>query len=206
MIPAWVRSVLVILIALLIPILPFAVIGELPGERWLSQADDSALLFGLAGGGLLAADILLPVPSSIVGTLLGSRLGFTAGLLACWLGLVLGNLIGYGAGRLLLSRLGEQLPQAPTLLMLFVSRPVPVLAEAVAFTAGAERIPLWRFLGVCTAGNLVYATALCGVGATWLPQGAVGLPLVLALGVPALGWLIWRWRQGDHDTGHGQAA
>ena len=41
------RSALVILVALLIPVLPFAVIGELPGERWLSARDGDAFLFGL---------------------------------------------------------------------------------------------------------------------------------------------------------------
>ena len=41
---------------LVIPILPFAVIGELSGEQWLSRTDDNGLLFGLTGGALLAGD------------------------------------------------------------------------------------------------------------------------------------------------------
>ena len=187
------RGALVITIALLIPIVPFAVIGELPGERWLSQTDDNALLFGLTGGGLLAADVLLPVPSSIVGTLLGARLGFAAGLAWCWSGLMLGNLVGYGAGRLLLSRLGERLPQSPTLVALFLSRPVPVLAEAVTFTAGAERVAPARFIAVCAAGNLIYAAALTASGAALLPAGLAGPGLVVPLAVPVIGWLVWQW-------------
>ena len=73
------RSVLIIAAALCIPLVPFFIIGEMPGERWLSAADEHAGLFALAGAGLLAIDVLLPVPSSIVGTMLGARLGFLPG-------------------------------------------------------------------------------------------------------------------------------
>lgn len=186
------KGAVVIAVALLIPIVPFAVIGELPGERWLSAAGDDALLFGLTGAALLAGDVLLPVPSSILGTLLGARLGFAAGFLWSWLGLMVGNLVGYLAGRLLLGRLGERLPRAPTLVALFLSRPVPVFAEAVTFTAGAERMPLRSFLAVAAAGNLVYAAALAGNGAALLPEALAGPGLLLPMLLPVAAWLLWR--------------
>ena len=56
------RQSLVIIAALLIPILPFVIIGEIPGEQWLSSADEDAFAFALAGSGLLTIDILLPIP------------------------------------------------------------------------------------------------------------------------------------------------
>ena len=92
------RLTLLIVISLLIPLVPFAVVGELPGEQWLSATGNSALMFGLTGSALLAADVLLPIPSSIVGTLLGARLGFIPGWACVWLGLVVGNLAGYTTG------------------------------------------------------------------------------------------------------------
>ncbi len=196
------RGILVIVLALAIPIVPFAVVGELPGEQWLSATDRHAWLFGLTGFGLLAADVLLPIPSSIVGTLLGARLGLGPGLLAAWLGMTVGNLAGYGLGRLLLARFGERLPQAPTALALFLSRPVPVLAEAVTFTAGAERMPLGRFLAICAAGNLIYAGALAGNGAALIPDSALGIGLLVPMALPVLGWLVWRWvaRRGQRTV------
>jgi len=187
------RLVLVIVIALLIPIIPFAIIGELPGERWLSASDDNALLFGLSGGGLLAADVLLPIPSSIVGTLLGARLGFVVGGLWAWSGLLLGNLIGFFLGRLLLSRYVGDLPTTPTLLILFASRPVPVLAEAVTFAAGAGKMPLLPFLGVSALGNGLYALALAGNGAALLPDALLGPGLVVPMLLPVVAWSLWRW-------------
>lgn len=187
------RLTLLIIITLLIPILPFAVVGELPGEQWLSARDDNALLFGITGMALLAADVLLPIPSSIVGSLLGARLGFLPGWLYAWCGLVLGNLVGYLLGRLLLARLAPALPQAPTLLILFASRPVPVLAEAVTFAAGAGYMRLSHFLAVSAAGNGLYALALAGNGAALLPDALLGPGLVLPMALPVAAWLLWRW-------------
>jgi len=186
------RAAAVVAVALLIPIVPFLVIGELPGERWLSAADDNALLFAITGAALLGSDVLLPIPSSIVGTLLGARLGFLPGFLWCLGGLIVGNLIGYAAGRLLLSRFGERLPKAPTLVALFLTRPVPVLAEAVTFTAGAERIPLSSFLATSAAGNALYSLALAGNGAALVPDAWAGPGLVVPMVIPAVAWLLWR--------------
>jgi len=186
------RLLLVCLAALLVPILPFLVIGELPGERWLSAADEHALQFGLYGSGLLAADILLPVPSSIVGTLLGARLGFISGGLWTLAGLILGNLLGYGMGRLLPGGHPPELPQAPTLLVVFLSRPVPVLAEAVMLVAGAEHMRLLPVLLASISGNAIYALALAGNGAMLLPGSLLGPGLVLPMALPAIAWLLWR--------------
>lgn len=207
------RLALVIATALLIPIIPFAVIGELPGERWLSAADDQALGFGLTGAGLLAGDVLLPIPSSVVGTLLGARLGFIPGLLWAWAGMTLGNLIGYGAGRLLLARLlvpsgARQVGtgETPSLLILFASRAVPVLAEAVTFTCGAQRLPWGPFLLTAAAGNLLYALVLTGNGAALLPDALLGPGLVIPMALPVIAWLGWRWlarRPRDPNAGVG---
>jgi len=186
------RLLAVVVVALLIPILPFLVVGEMPGERWLSSVGHNAWLFGATGGGLLAADVLLPIPSSIVGTLLGARLGLLPGLLWCWSGLLLGNLVGYAAGRLLLARFGDTLPTAPTALVLFASRAVPVLAEAVTFTAGAGRMAILPFVATAAAGDLLYALTLTANGAALLPDRLLGPGLVVPMGLPVAAWLGWR--------------
>lgn len=187
------RLALVILIAILIPIVPFIVIGELPGERWLSHNDENALLFGISGMLILASDVLLPIPSSIVGSMLGARLGFLPGLFWCWTGLLLGNAIGYLTGRLLLSRFAPDTPPIPSLLLLFISRPVPVLAEAVTFAAGAEKMNFKNFLLVSFAGNGIYSAALTGNGAALLPDSFTGPGLILPMLLPVFAWLLWRW-------------
>jgi 3-dehydroquinate synthase len=177
-----------------IPIVPFAVIGELPGERWLALSENDALRFGALGAGLLALDVLLPIPSSIIGTLLGGRLGFMAGCAWTWLGLTTGLLIGYALGRLVPARFASELPQAPTLSLTFISRPVPVFAEAVAIAAGVERLNFPRFLAAGSIGNAIYALVLNANGATLLPNNGVLPALLLPMLLPVLAYYLWKKR------------
>lgn len=186
------RQLVTIIVVLLIPIIPFVIIGELPGERWLSSADESALLFGVTGATLLLCDLVLPVPSSVVGTLVGARLGFFPGLAAVWLGLMAGQVLGYLFGRFTLRRLKGDFPDIPTSLVVFLSRPVPILAEAVALAAGASAMSPSRFVGVCGAGNLVYAAVLVGNAAALLPDALLGPGVFIPMFLPVIGWWIWR--------------
>jgi len=48
---------------------------------------------------LLALDVLLPIPSSLVSVAAGSTLGVVAGTMAIWAGMSLGSLLGYCVGR-----------------------------------------------------------------------------------------------------------
>ncbi|TPW09656.1 MAG: hypothetical protein FD130_2450 [Halothiobacillaceae bacterium] len=192
-----VRSLQLFVCVLLIPIIPFLIIGELPGEHWLSTTDTDSLLFGLTGAALLASDILLPIPSSILGTLLGAKLGLFSGWFWGCAGLVVGNLIGYLVGRAWPERLKVKLPATPTLLLLFVSRPVPILAEAVAIAAGASRMPLKSFLLTTLVGNSCYALALAANGAALLSGSLwIGPGLAIPMLLPVIAWFGWRWDSG----------
>jgi uncharacterized membrane protein YdjX (TVP38/TMEM64 family) len=186
------RAGAVLAAALLVPIVPFALIGELPGERWLSAAGSDATLFGAAGAALLALDVLLPIPSSIVGAMLGGRLGFAAGFAWALLGLCTGQTLGYALGRLLPARWASELPSAPSFIAVFLSRPVPVFAEAVTIAAGVERLAFGRFTWVAGLGSAIYAAALAANGAALLPQGLDGPGLVLPMLLPVLAYVVWR--------------
>lgn len=178
----------------------------MPGERWLSATDAHAGRFALAGAALLAVDALLPVPSSIVGTMLGARLGFLPGFIATFAGIMIGQTCAYAASRWLLRRRAGGLPTAPTLLALFLSRPVPVLAEALALAAGAARLSWRQFLLACGGGNLVYALALALNGAELVPQAPLGPGLLLPMLVPVAAWLAWqRLRRSKPNGGQRDA-
>jgi len=186
------RALFVLLAAMLVPILPFAIIGELPGQRWLELSEADGLRFGALGAGMLALDVLLPIPSSIVGAMLGGRLGFGAGFSWAFAGLCAGQLAGYALGRLLPARWASELPEAPSLALAFLSRPVPVLAEAVSIAAGVERVPFVQFALAGALGNAIYAAAMAGDGAALLPQGLLGPGLILPMLLPVLAYLAWR--------------
>lgn len=182
----------VIIVAILIPVVPFLLVGELPGERWLSRTDDNALLFAATGSGLLALDIALPIPSSLVGTALGARLGFWAGAACCWLGLMAGNLLGFAFGHLYPRRLATTVPNESMDLIVFLSRPVPIFAEAAAIAAGANRMSSLSFVVSCAMGNGIYAIALCANASLWLASDWKGPLLVFPMLLPVLAWLAWR--------------
>ncbi len=194
------RHSLIIIVALLVPIVPFAIIGELPGEQWLSARDDGALVFAISGSTILLLDIVLPLPSSIVGTLLSARLGFWAGFAATWLGLTAGHCLGYLLARLALKRVNAELSEVPTLLVVFLSRPVPILAEAMALAAGASAIPFLHFFVACAAGNVIYAGVLAGNGASLLPDALLGPGLFIPMLLPVIAWLIWQWSSKRKST------
>lgn len=187
------RLGLIVTVALLVPLVPFVIIGELPGEQWLSARDDNALAFAFSGAAILALDIVLPLPSSIVGTLIGARLGFWAGLIAVWSGLTAGHCVGYAVSRFALKRFDAKVSEVPTLLVVFLSRPVPVLAEATAITAGAGAVPFRQFVAACAAGNVIYAAVLAANGASLLADALVGPGLLIPMLLPVLAWLIWQW-------------
>lgn len=188
----WKRVAGVLFMAVLVPIVPFAIIGELPGERWLQASAADVLQFGVTGAVLLTLDVLLPIPSSIVGTMLGGRLGFAVGFGFAFTGLCAGQLIGYALGCLAPARWASELPTAPTLLVVFVSRPIPVLAEAIAIGAGVERVPFAPYVAAGAAGNALYAAVLSANGAALLPEGILGPGLIVPMLVPVLGYLAWR--------------
>lgn len=192
---AWTRALYVLALAALVPLVPFAVIGELPGERWLVAAGGDALRFGATGALLLAGDVLLPIPSSVIGALLGGRLGFWAGFGFGLLGLCAGHAIGYGLGRLAPARFTSDLPSAPSNSLVLLSRPVPVLAEAVAIAAGATRMPFARYAAAAALGNAAYAGALAANGAALLPDGLAGPGLILPLALPVIAYAVYRARR-----------
>lgn len=124
---------------------------------WLQQAGWWA---GAVGVGLLAADVVLPVPSNIVmiahGALFGVVIGTGLSLLGSMLAAVAAFWIGRRGGRLLAMAVpADERAHADAvlsrwgLLAIVVSRPLPLLAETILVLAGASAMP-WRTAMVAT--------------------------------------------------------
>jgi membrane protein DedA with SNARE-associated domain len=95
------------------------------------------------------------------------------------------------------ARARDELPALSTFPLVLLTRPVPVLAEAVAIGAGALRVPFARFALPMVLGNALYAGVMAANGAALLPDDLVGLGLIAPLAVPVIGWLafyIWQRR------------
>ncbi|MGE0325801.1 MAG: TVP38/TMEM64 family protein [Polyangiaceae bacterium] len=195
--PTLAALVLVVLISL-----PFVLLGEQRALEWTRhfvERSGAALVVALVS--LLAADVVLPVPSSWVATLSGASFGFWGGLGVNWLGLNLGALLGYslgrragrvGARRLLGEETLERLAQSFERFGVWsipLFRGVPVLAEASLIVAGSLRLSPGRYWAACLSSNLgvaaVYAwagaMALSGTSWLWVFLGSTLLPGLLWL-------------------------
>ena len=107
-----VRQLLLIATLLAVPVVPFLIVGErleacIAG--WLSL-DLSPGTVAVAVFGLLASDIVLPVPSSVVITFGGRILGFWDGTGVAWCGMTAGAVIAFWLGRVFGARWPDACP------------------------------------------------------------------------------------------------
>lgn len=196
--------------ALAVPAIPFVACGPAL-EGWLEATVRGVVdrrAAALVVIGLLSTDVLLPIPSSVLSTLGGEVLGFGLGTGVSFAGLMAGSVLGFGlarvAGRPLVSRLAspEDVAHIEILsgrlgpMVLAVTRPVPIFAEAAVLFFGATGLGWRRFLAPVALTNLAIAAAYSALGA-W-----VHLPfaLVVSIAVPVLATWIARRAMRSRST------
>lgn len=159
-------------------------------ESWTSG--DAAPWVAVVGVALLVGDVLLPVPSSVVMIFLGGVLGLPIGALLSWLATAGSGLLAFAIGR----RMGRR-ARAPEglerrlrshgVLVVAVTRPVPVLAETTAVAAGMVPAMTWRRMVIGTlAGTAPPAVLFAAAGAfAHGTSGAllIGVCLLIDIGV-----------------------
>ncbi len=166
---------------------------------WLRQAGPWAWAAGI---GLLAADLVLPVPGTIVMSALGLVYGALLGGLVAAAGSMLAGLCGYGVGRLVGEKaarklLGDHDFERGRLLfsrggafMIALSRAIPILPEALSCTAGLVRMPFHSFLAALACGSIPVGFLFAWIGA--VGRDAPAWALAFSIGVPVLLWLLVR--------------
>ena len=157
---------------------------------------------------LLASDVILPVPSSVVSTACGAGWGLWLGGTISTLGMSLGSVLGWGLGRWAgqgtvsrwlgedeTARIGRLYARYGNWIVVIL-RPVPVLAEASAIFAGLSRMPFGRYLVLSVVANAIVSLFYAGAGALIRRSapGAAFLVLILMLAVAAALWSIARRR------------
>jgi uncharacterized membrane protein YdjX (TVP38/TMEM64 family) len=202
------RTLLLITLVLLVPVLPLLLLGgsrDREIEQWM-QRFQSPTGTAVVVVGLLSADVLLPVPSSIVSTIAGARLGPVTGTVASWLGMTLGATLGFAVariwGRPLAVRLsGEKELRRVEILssrygpaILALTRALPILAEASVLLMGLHRLSWWRFVLPVALANLGISVGYAALGHVahqnhWFPA-ALGVAMAVPVIVVAV---VWRW-------------
>jgi uncharacterized membrane protein YdjX (TVP38/TMEM64 family) len=161
------------------------------------------VLTAVLGVGLLIADVLLPVPSSLVMVAHGALFGVVVGTLLSLLGSVGAALFGFAIGR----RGGKFLDRVVTpaerlranhllarwgALAIIVTRPIPLLAETVAIMSGASSLGWGTVALASLAGSLPPALLYALTGAAVANFQNTSLMFGVVLLVAGLFWLVGR--------------
>lgn len=162
------------------------------------------VLAAALGVGLLIADVLLPVPSSLVMVAHGALFGVVRGTVLSLLGSVGAALFGFAIGRRgekLLGRLvsakerarADQMLARWGALAVIVTRPIPLLAETVAIMAGASPLDWGRMALAALVGSLPPAILYALTGATVANFQSTSLMFGVVLLFTGLFWLAGRF-------------
>lgn len=156
--------------------------------------------------GLLAIDILLPVPSSFVmiasGALFGVAGGAALSLVGSiggeWLGFELARRYGIRAARKLvgdtdLTRL-QAIMARHGAAAIVVSRALPVMMETMSVIAGLSGMRRGTFLKASLLGTAPIVIVYAWAGAMARDTGNLVPAIVIVLGVAAAGWVWFRSR------------
>lgn len=154
---------------------------------------------------LLFADLFIAVPTMTIIILAGYFLGFELAVLYVFLGLVLASFTGYGLswvyGERFLNRLSkdeEQKKQMKKLfiehgvVMLILSRAMPMITEISCCLAGTCKMPFYRFLFGWSLGSIPYLLIISYAGS--ISDLSNPKPALFAgIGVALVLWLSWAW-------------
>ena len=194
------RRVLAASVLFALIIFPFVIWGEwleaLAPEIAKSQEATAGVFLAVVA--LLASDIVLPIPSSIVAYLSGQLLGFWLGALANFLGLTLGCVVGYWLGyflgkpafQMLLTR--KDLDKLDVHFRSFGSysvillRGIPIFAEASVLLAGTTRFGLSQFLKLATPVNAILGGAFAYGGSLGVATSSGIATLCISVAIPSL--------------------
>lgn len=201
------------LIGLMVALGVFFLLGWWLFGQGLEETWDVELLAGrfeeakrwawLAGIGLLLADLLLPIPGTIVMSALGAVYGFWLGGLFAATGSMLAGILGYGVGRFFKEGfakrwLGERdfekgraLFARRGALVVAVSRALPILPEVLACMAGLLRMPFRKFTLALACGSVPMGFLFAWIGT--VGRQSPGWGLAFSLAVPAVLWGAAAW-------------
>lgn len=170
------KSMAVWAILITIVLIPFFIFEE-SINSWINVliSENSGNTFALAAilFAVLASDIFLPVPSCLLSAMCGAFLGPVLGFIVSFAAMSVSGVIGFFIGssasslaRRLISdnekSLESNAKSGP--FMLFILRPVPVLAECSCVYAGLKRYNFTKCLVWLSVGNAVISAVYAVIG------------------------------------------
>lgn len=167
---------------------------------WMGEASVGVAALGV---GLLVADVLIPVPSSLVMVAHGALFGSALGAFLSVFGSVLAAAFGFWLGRRggpLLDRVmspeerarGDRLIARHGGMAVVLSRPLPILAETVSIIAGTSPMRWSKLLLAATLGVLPPAVLYAITGASAATLDDQFLMFGAVMGSAVVFWLVTR--------------
>jgi uncharacterized membrane protein YdjX (TVP38/TMEM64 family) len=168
---------------------------------WLDDA-------GLGSAGLivalLAADVLLPIPSSLVMVLSGAAFGIVWGSLLSLTGSILGEWLGFELVRRFGRRVtrsvagDDELAQVNRFferhgaIAVLVTRPLPIVMETMSLAAGLSGMTRRVFLIASLVGTAPIVVVYAYAGAVSREAGSLLPAAVILVALAAAAWLWYR--------------
>jgi len=188
-------------------IVPFLIWGDtfeslLSPDAMRALFEQNRRFAWLIGIALLAADLFLPIPSTIVMSSLGWLYGPNTGGLISATGLFLSACIAYQLSRHLGRRLAVRLAGEESLTgaaewfskaggpCIAISRCLPVLNEAISCLAGLSGFPQRQFLTAALLGSVPTGFVFAYIG--HLGRKDSSAAIALSAIVPVLLWFVYR--------------
>jgi len=193
-------------LGLLLLVVFFLVEEPMPGfsAKEFRPDEGFATVPAVGGIGLLVADVILPVPSSLVMIANGAIFGIVLGTALSMVGMLGAGLTGFFIGRRgtkLFARLvahGDR--QRANLwiekwgmLALALTRPLPILAEVTVIAAGTSSMKWPQMTLAVFVGSLPVALIYAAAGATARGFGNIGLAFLFTMLVASIFWAAVRW-------------
>jgi uncharacterized membrane protein YdjX (TVP38/TMEM64 family) len=150
------------------------------------------------GWALMVADLILPVPATVVVAMFGWQWGIAWGAAAGALGSVLASLTAYGLCRAIGRRAAVFLAGEEGLcrmegffkrwgiVAVAVSRSLPLVPETLSCLAGLGRMPFGQFLVGSVVGAIPMAICFACIGAWGKVTEEPGWSLLLSAGLPVI--------------------
>jgi uncharacterized membrane protein YdjX (TVP38/TMEM64 family) len=163
-----------------------------------------------AGIVLIWADVMLPVPQTVVIAALGVVYGAVLGGLLGSVGLITGGLLGYvlmltSARRMVKRFVGpqslnrmESLFERSGAWAIVLTRSLPYsIPEAVVFLAGLAGMPTRKFTAALALGSVPTAFAFAAIGAGWADQPILALVVSYVLPILLLPVVLFLMRRSS---------
>jgi uncharacterized membrane protein YdjX (TVP38/TMEM64 family) len=176
---------------------------EAHARAWIENPGTSGAAAVVA---LLALDVFLPVPSSVIMVLSGALFGVVPGAMLALVGSISGEWLGFELVRrygqpMAAALIGEkEVPRFDRfferhgVMAIVVTRPLPIVMETMSVVAGLSQMKRRTFLAASLAGTTPIVFVYAYAGAVSREAGSLVPAAVILAAVIGGGWLWYRSR------------